>query len=421
MHPPSPRLETFFHRFGIVLALLSFAWGAFTFDVHSLTFAAIGLAYGLPLAFAARGWGNAQVYATWLALILCLQTVVPLALPNHYFHLVPNLQRQLEIKAGVLTGLGGRHWIRTDAHGYRHVGAVDYKSDRSLRLFAIGGSTTEDIHLDDEKTWTHLLETSLRQRLEPSLEIINTGLSGLRAENNLATLKYVRQFHPKLAIFLLGVNDWNDHIREHFRPALSWRQRLVDWRHRTMLHLSPLGQLLRPPRELLVSNVGKEPAYEDGGYYTRQWNSLERAVKHEWKPSTVTDRYRRDLQAISRTCREAGISCLFVTQPSAYREDTPVAFRKYFWMTPPNEDYALTFDSMVHIARLYNDTLITFAREQGHPYCDIASKLPTGEALFFDDVHFHDEGAKKVATALVDCVENAIRSDAKLSAGLARK
>ena len=71
-----------------------------------------------------------------------------------------------------------------------------------------------------------------------------------------------------------------------------------------------------------------------------------------------------------------------------------------FWMTPPNEPYSLTLDSMVRIAGLYNRTLIDFGRRRGHPVIDLASMVEPSVENFTDDVHFTLSGSRRVAMRL---------------------
>lgn len=116
---------------------------------------------------------------------------------------------------------------RSRAAGHRGV-ADDYdrlarvsrhQEDRlhTPRVVAIGASTTEQIHLDDKSTWTHLLQEQLESRLPSvNVEVINTGVSGLRAEHHLETLEQVLDFEPDLVIFLIGINDWIRHVYTEF-------------------------------------------------------------------------------------------------------------------------------------------------------------------------------------------------------------
>ena len=104
--------------------------------------------------------------------------------------------------------------ISYDKKGYRTNKKVDYnnKNSNSLRIFTIGASNTEEQNLDDNKTWSSLLEKNLEKETKKNVEVINTGVSGLRAEHHYITLKRIQQYKPDLIIFLMGINDWNDHI-----------------------------------------------------------------------------------------------------------------------------------------------------------------------------------------------------------------
>ena len=66
--------------------------------------------------------------------------------------------------------------------------------------------------MDDNKTWSSLLEIKLSKFTDKDIEVINTGLAGLRSEYHYVTLKRMRKYKPDLVIFLIGINDWNHHI-----------------------------------------------------------------------------------------------------------------------------------------------------------------------------------------------------------------
>ena len=84
-----------------------------------------------------------------------------------------------------------------------------------FRVFIISGSTPEQILLDDHKTQTYLLSRKLNIQTNNQVEVINAEFSGPRAENHYYTLKAIERYQPDLVIFLMGINDWNNHIRMH--------------------------------------------------------------------------------------------------------------------------------------------------------------------------------------------------------------
>ena len=101
-----------------------------------------------------------------------------------------------------------------------------------------------------------------------------------------------------------------------------------------------------------------------------------------------------------------------MTQPTGYHQSAALSYKDGFWMTPPNAygkhdaNYTLTFDSMIHIARLYNNYLVSFANENNHQICDLASEISPSYDYFYDDCHFNTNGAVKAADLINSCVSN---------------
>lgn len=73
-------------------------------------------------------------------------------------------------------------------------------------------------------------------------------------------------------------------------------------------------------------------------------------MKDPFRPVVVEPSYERQLQQISASCKEAGLDCVFITQPNGYKAQAGDVIRRIFWMTPANETYTLDMDSMIHIA-----------------------------------------------------------------------
>jgi lysophospholipase L1-like esterase len=315
----------------------------------------------------------------------------------------------VDVRNGDLPGMrpGLRH-ITTDEHGFRVSPRVDYQAKRGLRIFAIGGSTTEDILLDDESTWTHLLQEGIAKQ-GTAAEVVNTGVSGLRAANHLATLKIVAKLEPDLVIVLLGANDWNRQVKKRFERDLdSWRP--------VSLRYSALGSVLdgaviSPARRSITGrNWSDRAVVVDSlrGLTRSEQLSLRRPITYTFRPAEVAAGYAETLREISRLCKESRLTCLFVTQPHAYSEATPASLQSRFWMTPPEATYTLDLKSMAYIAALYNEFLKSFAVQEGHPLCNLAAGMEPSPRLFYDDMHFTDEGARRVADLVLPCALKAL-------------
>jgi lysophospholipase L1-like esterase len=383
----------FILRVGLAAAI--FAFGIAIANPGLLRRAIFGLAlFALPLLCQFVKWPLVRAYALWFGVFLVIQSLMTPILVGDaadFITLTPNQIITENLKEGTLPGIVGPQRITTDAHGFRVFPPVDYEHKLGLRIFAIGGSTTEEISLDDQATWTHGVQVALARDLAKPVEVINTGVSGLMARHHLATLKHILPFHPDAVLFLVGANDWNFEIRRQFGTDVPPKRLTFTDTPLARLVQAAYFQVSRTNRTVQV-----EPAHE---------NSLLRERKITWFPKEIADEYRATLMKISDTCRQNKLTCMFLTQPSAYKVEAPQELRDRFWMTPPAASYTLTFDSLIRVADVYNRGLIDFATERGHPICDVAPKIPPTGEYFFDEFHYTSKGSAQLAQAVADCLK----------------
>ena len=379
-----------------------------TFDRDAPTWAIGSLVlFAVPLALQWTRWILVRTYALWFAAFLVLQALLTPWLREDFITLPPLMNTTIDVRATDLPGMpAGLHHITTDEKGFRVNPRVDYRAKRGLLIFAIGGSTMEEIVLDDESTWTHLVQEGIAKRGK-SVEVVNTGVSGLRAANHLATLKVVARLEPDLIIFLIGANDWVKQIKDRFEHNFWKPVSLRD----SALGLILDGAVISPLRRRITGRTSSDQTNViDGleGLMRSGQLSLHRPVTHAFRPTEVAADYAATLREISRLCKENRLTCLFMTQPNAYSEATPADLRSRFWMTPPWATYTLDFESMTHIASLYNGFLKSFAAQEGHPLCDLAPGIEPFPKFFYDDLHFTDEGARRVADLVLPCALKAL-------------
>jgi len=392
-----------------IFACVVFLFGVLTIDTESLKWGILGFAvFSAPLFLQLSNSKSLRIWALWGGCFLIVQTLLtPLAVNRDFKTLPPNARQMVDIKSGI-PGINGLQLITTDAKGFRTTKKINYASDKSYRIFAIGGSTTEQIYLDDKKTWTHLLQERLSSTTGLDVEVINTGVSGLRALHHLATLENIANLHPDMAIFLVGINDWDRYIENSFSPE-SEKSEFEMFRERLIFRESLMGSAILQAFNILKHAMEKERPLikeENGEYYTKQRGSLSRKIVHVFHPEKVQKSYEKYLEEISTTCHANKIRCLFVTQPSGYQAGASEEYKNGFWMTPPNQSYTLDFQSMVTIAKLYNNYLVDYARSHNHDICDAAPELAPSYDAFYDDCHFNTEGARKLSEVIAKCAEN---------------
>lgn len=392
-----------------LLASGALAAGLWSLDHESVPWAALSSALFLvPLATLAAPVPWLKAAGAWLAVFLIGQTVLSATLNSRaVITLPPNLRVEVDVRGG-LEGIRGVQVVTTDARGFRVTPPIDYRNKRAPRIVAIGGSTTEQIYVDDTKTWSHLLQLNLSRQWNRTVEVVNTGVSGLRAVHHLHTLRSVADMRPDLALILLGINDWNHDVvaameKRGFRRTVLDPESEHRWR---FFRNSLLGRALtfwrRPPAGVVpVSRV------EQGDYYAPWRNSLARRPAVSYQPTSVSPTYARDLVRLALECHRLNIKCMFVTQPTAYQPTAPEALKASFWMTPPNQDYTLDFDSMVAVATVYNQHLRQVAAAQQLYLCDAAPQLAASFDNFYDDCHLNIGGSLRMAEVVTACVRAA--------------
>lgn len=325
--------------------------------------------------------------------------------------LEPNINRQFRIAGGEAFGVDGIQTITTDSKGYRTNTPIDYdrKEPGTLRIIAIGGSTTEDIYLDDAKTWTSLLAAHLSKALDRPVEMINTGVSGLRAQHHLFTLLESEKFSPDIAIVMLGINDWNRQIKATERSSF---EKVVAGLGRITVTDTVLFQAIRMARRSAASLVKPADAIREEtlAYRRSQHDSLSRKDVRPFQVAAVPEDYRSSVDGISAECRKRHMLCFFVDQATAYDSAIEPALKRRLWMTPPDEEYTLSLHDMSEIAKFYNAWLEREARKEGMEFCGVAKDVPPTTEFFTDDCHFNERGAQRIANLVAACMEPRIRS-----------
>lgn len=360
------------------------------------------LVHALPLISLLLPWRKLRPFMLWFGVFLILQDGFTLYTHRTelYKTLPPRMDSRLEVTGDILRGIKGVQHVTTDDKGFRVSRAIDYNDPAPYRIFAIGASTTEQIYLGDRHTWTHLLQEALGE----NTEIVNTGLSGLRAEHHLATLQQILPLHPDMAIFLIGINDWNKHIREHF-GSRHYQQNKFRYSLAVNAIRNFITALRGRARKAAGLNTPPDSIRpENGDYYRDKMGSLNRARVESWRPDAPDPHYRRTLDKIAAACQRAKIACVFITQPHGYAEDLPQDYTAHFWMTPPGEKFTLDLPSLIHVAGLYNDELQKFACQNGFHSIDLAAWIEPGFQSFYDEVHFNTQGARSVAAALAPAI-----------------
>jgi lysophospholipase L1-like esterase len=290
---------------------------------------------------------------------------------------------------------------------------------RRLTLVTIGGSTTECLFLSDGKTWTDVLARRLAGSW-PDAWLNNAGLDGQSTYGHLILLRdFIVSLKPKIAVFLIGVNDIEREDLTTYDQSLapSWTR----WQK--------AGVFLEDHLELvsLAHNVLRMARTSYRGFGHSELD-LTRLTRLEDDPKTTAAtlaqqdaplrHYAERLNAIIDLCRTNGIEPVFVTQPVLYGDARdPVTGVDLALIQVRG---AINGRLQWRVLEMYNDATRRVAASRGVLLVDAAHEMPKDSRLYYDLMHFTNDGAAHLGNVIADHLEPYLRTHTELVGRVAR-
>ena len=290
---------------------------------------------------------------------------------------------------------------KTDIKGFRVSDEIDYSANSiQKKIILFGASQVEEIYLNFAETWGYQLSKSLIENFNERIEVVNTGVSGLRVDQIKKNLLYFikNNINGEYYFFLFGQNDWNQHIVE---SNLSWNNKIFakfSLRKSFLMQMYTLIKFEISPR----SNFNLT---EIARYGKSQSNSLESRKIFFNKLKKIPNDYIKITKEIVELCKNNSLNCVFLESPNAYSLRVSERLKKNFWQTPPNTNYSLKLQDLVMISELYNNWLKEFVENNGFLFCELNKFIEPTEKFFYDDSHLNSVGAKKISQALYKCIK----------------
>jgi len=280
---------------------------------------------------------------------------------------------------------------------------------RRLTVLTIGGSTTECLFLSDGKTWTDAMARRLAQSF-PDVWVNNAGLDGQSTYGHLILLRdFVDDLHPRVAVFLIGVNDIGLDAGNPYDTALTPPRS----------SLRSAAGFLTGHSELagLAQNLVRVARTKDEGFGHGQIDlATIRHLEHDAANTAATIRkfseplpaFASRVAAIVEECRRHGIEPVLVTQPGMYGDaiDPPTGVDLSTIQVRGAANGRLWWQ----VQELYNDVTRRTAEDRGVLLVDAARELPKDSRLFYDFMHFTNEGAARLGDIIATHLEPRLRA-----------
>lgn len=259
-------------------------------------------------------------------------------------------------------------------------------SKDALRVFAVGGSTTECIFLSEGKTWVDFLGRRLSDHF-PNLWLNNAGFDGHSTYGHrILVADHIARYQPDLLIFMVGVNDVGlTDLKKSERSMLK-----------TIVRHSETVNLIQALRS--AARAKHRGIWHNTSGLSEDW-LVSWEIEQETIAATVSyaraheSEYRARITELVRQARSMGAEVALVTQPVLYGGGVD---------EPTGLDLGLIYVDGVDgntawgMLEGYNDMTRAVAREQGVLLIDLALLLPKTSTYFYDTIHFTNEGAEKV-------------------------
>jgi len=325
----------------------------------------------------------------------------------------PGLTAVFHPSPEALPGVSGESRFTINREGMR---AGEPPRGDAYRILAVGGSTTECLFLDQGEAWPHLLQ----QRLEASGKaafVGNVGKSGHTSRQHVLQLIRLLPQHPELkaVILLVGVNDLqhalqgtpeaegpfdrDDHTRafmvlpsEHAAPRSD--SPFAATRLHALLFAKP-APILDREKDFVQDSEGRF-------YVNLRAQRRARPTRAELPDlGRALAGFRGRLGAMAAIAGDSGVRLVLATQPVLWRRDLPADLDALLWFGwGPSSSFYYTTAALADAMERYNQVTLDVCRERGLECIDLAAQLPRDGSAFYDDCHFNEGGARRVAEAV---------------------
>jgi lysophospholipase L1-like esterase len=274
----------------------------------------------------------------------------------------------------------------------------------ALSIVAVGGSTTECSFLTEGKTWPDVVTTALQQEFS-NVWLNNAGIDGHTTFGHAALLEqHLSNLRPKVVLFLVGINElaieaaWSLDNKRLAEDRTDDPQGLLERLRSKSLMLEYLFRA-RP-----VRGGHESVAYRDAIVdYGKVGTDAEHVLLSEEDATRMVGpvgEFRERLEGLIEKSRHLGIEPILITQPAVYGFGidpvTGVDLGRIIVKDFTEGHLPRTGADKWRILQMYNQGTREVAARAGVLVIDLASLMPKRTELYYDFIHFTEQGAAAV-------------------------
>ena len=369
---------------------------------------------------------NLNILAITLLLALGLAEIalyIYLPPADKYYLWPPYLHAIFNPDPQILPGITGESHFIINSQGLR---GDEFSAEDDYRILAVGGSTTESLYLDQTEAWPQLLQTMLNEAQQSRrVWVANAGKSGFNSREHVLQAQYLLPQYPdiEVVILLVGGNDFNLRLIEgdSYKPdylLLPGAKQVLLKRVFTILparnpdlhyyEQSAVWRLLNrveqaQARRATVDAIDTED--NRGEVYLARRERRKKGMLEDTLPDLGPGlaEYHRNLNTIIDLAQARQVRLILITQPTLWRPGLTQAEQDLFWLGwQPGHKIFYSVETLRQGMEIYNQKLLEICQQRHLECIDLATALPKDSALFYDEIHFNEQGAAQVARIIAD-------------------
>ena len=363
----------------------------------------------------------ALVTVSVVFMLIVAEVALRMTSPSGYLIWKPNFSTTFYPEPGVMPGITGESRLRTSSIGLR---ADELTTAHAYRILTLGGSTTECLFLDQSETWPQLVQDALNSNPKaPWTWVGNGGLSGRNSRHHVMAVRHLQLGDMKLdaIVVLAGANDLSIQLSQGdaFDPKALQRpdqqRSLIEETFTGMRRSNPhepwlkqmmLWQLARTLKAKVIGKPNTGLVQDQAGDIYVKWRK-HRQEATDIRPllpdlSAGLDEYTRNLKEMAALARARSTRLILLTQPTLWGPGLSRELESLLWMGGIGEFQAhagqpyYAAEALAKGVEQYNDAVLAVCRSEGLECIDL-THLERDVSTYYDDFHFNENGARKVA------------------------
>lgn len=289
-------------------------------------------------------------------------------------------------------------WLQMPPPSLEHYSKV--KPTNTLRVLTIGGSTTYNRRLPDDKRYPKVLQHLLQDKYpSTNVEVINAGMDWYTTKHSLINyVTYTRDYQPDVVVIMHAINDLYRSFSPTGKAIGSYKD---DWSH----FYGPSTNGAAPPT--FEEHVYALQLHETLKRWFFKWTYVEE--DYAFNQFKSFPEFKRHYATLIDTIRHDGHRVIVVTQPYLLKDNMSATERQKIWFGHENcfyiqgrhKHYPSPASLASALAR-YNSAAANIAKQHGAILVKGDAALEKTLDNFVDDVHYTPDGAAKLAKAVAE-------------------